>query len=281
MNQNLKGYTWIPDWFYDEDECKPGTILSPNYFLNEQYSVYLTLSDVFNHTFHATTRDLEELKTRHILEVEIQSKIHPTLSNDSRVIIHKSRIIRELTQEDILLEITKSATNQKFDSNLLIYLLLKYPETQITPAFVCLFPEQTQMSLLILANPRICKLLIQSPYPSVRARLIQRRILSDTKLDTFVSDPSIDVRTTLAQYGMDSHRKQLAESKDPSTRLAVLPYANSELIDTILETETNASVLVYIYQIAKTKQQKQQAKTRLKTLHNVTITSQHLLPPQT
>ena len=32
MNQNLKGYTWIPDWFYDEDECKPGTILSPNYF---------------------------------------------------------------------------------------------------------------------------------------------------------------------------------------------------------------------------------------------------------
>ena len=42
MNHNIKGYTWIPDWFYDEDECKPGTILNPNYFLNEQYSVYLT-----------------------------------------------------------------------------------------------------------------------------------------------------------------------------------------------------------------------------------------------
>lgn len=241
----------------------------------------MTLSDVFNHNFRTTTDSLEELKTRHILEVEIQSKIHPTLSNDSRVIIHKSRIVRELKQADILSELTKSATNQKFDSNLLIYLLLKYPKTQIAPSFIYLFPEQTQMSLLVLANPRIGRLLMQSPYPSVRARLIQRRILSDTKLDTFVSDPSIDVRTTLAQYGTDSHRKQLAESKDPSTRLAVLPYANSELIDMILKTETDASVLVYIYQIAKTKQQRQKAKSRLKTLHNVTITNQHLLPPQT
>ena len=99
--------------------------------------MYLTLSGVFNHTFRTTTNDLEELKTRHILEVEIQSKIHPTLTTDSRVIIHKSRIVRELTQEDILSEIIKSATNHKFDSNLLIYLLLKYPETPIAPAFVC------------------------------------------------------------------------------------------------------------------------------------------------
>lgn len=109
MNHNIKGYTWIPDWFYNEDECKPGTILNPNYFLNEQYSVYLTLSDVFNHTFRTTTNDLEELKTRHILEVEIQSKIHPTLTTDSRVIIHKSRIVRELTQADILSEISNES----------------------------------------------------------------------------------------------------------------------------------------------------------------------------
>lgn len=273
MNHNIKGYTWIPDWFYDEDECKPGTILNPNYFLNEQYSVYLTLSDVFNHTFRTTTNDLEELKTRHILEVEIQSKIHPTLTTDSRVIIHKSRIVRELTQADILSEIIKSATNHKFDSNLLIYLLLKYPETPIAPAFVCLFPEQTQMSLARFASPQVCRLLIQSPYPLVRERLILRNVLSIEELNPFVYDPSINVRSTLAQYGTDSHRKQLAESKDTDTRLSVLPYANSELIDTMLETETDASVLVYIFKIAKTKQQRKQAKQRLKTLHNVTITN--------
>lgn len=273
MNHNLKGYTWIPDWFYDEDECKPGTILSPNYFLNSEYSVYLKLSDVFNHTFKITRSDFEEMQTRHILEVEIQSKIHPTLTNDSRVIIHKSRIIRELTQSDILSEITKSATNHKFDSNLLIYLLLKYPETQIAPAFVCLFPEQTQMSLALFASPQVCRLLIQSPYPLVRARLIQRGVLSVEELNPFVYDPSINVRSTLAQYGTDTHRKQLAESKDVDTRLSVLPYANGELIDTMLETETDTSVLVYIFKIAKTKQQRKQAKQRLKTVHNVTITN--------
>lgn len=273
MNQNIKGYTWIPDWFYDENECKPGTILNPNYFLTEEYSVYLKLSDVFNHTFKTTTDSLDELKTRHIIEVEIQSHIHPTLTNDSKVIIHKSRIIRELTQKDILSEITKSATNHKFDSNLLIYLLLKYPETPIAPAFVCLFPEQTQMSLALFASPQVCRLLIQSPYPLVRARLIRRGVLSVEELNPFVYDSSIDVRSTLAQYGTDTHRKALAESKDSDTRLSVLPYANRELIDTMLETETDASVLVYIFKIAKTKQQRKQAKQRLKTLHNVTITN--------
>lgn len=272
MNNHLKGYTWIPDWFYDEDEFQPGTILNPNHFLNNEYRVYLKLSDVFNNSFKTTSRDFEEMKTRHILEVEIQSKIHPTLTNDSDVIIHKSRIVRELTQTDILSEITKSATNHKFHSNLLIYLLLKYPETQIAPSFVCLFPEQTQMSLALLANPQVCRLLIQSPYPSVRQRVIRRNILSVTELNPFVYDPSIEVRTTLAEYGTDTHRKQLAENKDPHTRLAILPYANSELIDTMLETETDASVLAHIFKIAKTKQQRKLAKQLLKKLYNITIT---------
>ena len=270
MKQKMKGYIYCSNYSYIN---YPEDYTIGSVFKDE--TAWLNIDDIF-HDCHlipnSSYGSLHDISDRHIFEVALTGKIdHMRVDRAMLLNADNLTIIREITASDMIDILVESATNQRFLSKLLIHLLLRYPKTKIAPAFVCLFPEQTQLTLAHIAQPQVCKLLIQSPYPSVRKKLIQRKVLSNKDLNQFVYDPSIEIRATLAQYGTDSHRQQLAENKDAYTRLVVLPYANSKLIDTILETETDASVLARIFQEAKTKEQQKQAKKQLKALYNVTI----------